>query len=100
MQLCPQDPHLIQRYVLAVFYFSTRGDRWIQCSAPTEDDNVIAVQEANDMCTIDVTSSSTGAGGSYESDSNAWLTPETECSWGGLGCNENNDVVRIEMGKF
>ena len=100
MQLCPQDPHLIQRYVLAVFYFSTRGDRWIQCSAPDiEDYSEDEIQEANDMCTIEVESSSSGTG-SVESGSNAWLTPETECSWGGLACNENNDVVRIEMGKL
>jgi hypothetical protein len=101
MQLCPQDSNLIQRYVLAVFYFSTRGDRWTQCSAPIDySEDEMSVQEANDMCNIDVSSGSSSSSSTFESGSNAWLTPETECSWGGLGCNEDNDVVRIEMGKF
>jgi len=93
MQLCPQDKHLIQRYVMAVFYFSTRGDRWTECSAPPPLDGVDdvdqAMVEANDQCAIQVTG--------FQSDSNAWLTGGSECGWGGLGCNEEDFVVRIEM---
>lgn len=94
MQLCPQDKYLIQRYVMAVFYFSTRGDRWTQCSAPPPPvegvvNPAIAEANANALCSIQV------AG--YESSSNAWLTSESECSWGGLGCNEDKFIVRIEM---
>jgi hypothetical protein len=86
--LCPQDENLIQRYVLAVFFFSTRGERWRQCSAPSDFDDQVAIDIANAACTIQVT------GG----DSDAWLTPGEECNWGGLGCNVDNNVVRIEMG--
>lgn len=93
LQLCPQDKHLIQRYVMAVFYFSTRGDRWTECSAPplAEDveDHEKAIEIANAECTLIVNG--------YESNSNAWLTNGTECQWGGLGCNEENFVTRIEM---
>jgi hypothetical protein len=32
-QLCPNDDNLIQRYIMAVFYYSTDGDRWAECSA-------------------------------------------------------------------
>ena len=43
-QLCPGDDNLIQRYIMAVFYYSTDGDRWAECSAGSasvraEDDN-------------------------------------------------------------
>lgn len=30
--LCPNDPKLIQRYVLAVLYFATSGEEWTVCS--------------------------------------------------------------------
>ncbi|VEU35164.1 unnamed protein product [Pseudo-nitzschia multistriata] len=95
MQLCPQDKHLIQRYVMAVFYFSTRGDRWIQCSAPPPEAANDAESEAEDeqnanaLCTIEVDG--------VDSNSHAWLTSGTECGWGGVGCNEEGFVVRIEM---
>ena len=32
-ELCPDDNNLIQRYIMAVFYYSTDGDRWAECSA-------------------------------------------------------------------
>jgi len=93
MQLCPQDKHLIQRYVMAVFYFSTRGDRWTQCSAPPplvdSVDPAGAEADANNLCTIMVSG--------FESGSDAWLTSGNECGWGGIGCNEDGFVVRIEM---
>jgi len=96
MQLCPQDKFLIQRYVMSVFYFSTRGDRWSECSAPplldedaTEDEKAAVEATANAECSLKV------AG--FESNSNAWLTGGSECGWGGLGCNEDDFVTRIEM---
>ena len=86
--LCPQDPRLIQRYVMAVFYYSTRGDRWTQCSAPDDPSDTDSVQEANDMCMITVPG---GQG------SNAWLTPSNECTWGGIGCSMDDVITRLEM---
>ena len=32
-ELCPDNNNLIQRYIMAVFYYSTDGDRWAECSA-------------------------------------------------------------------
>jgi len=93
MQLCPQDKFLVQRYVMSVFYFSTRGDRWTECSAPPPlsevGDPEQAQADANAQCSLQV------AG--FESSSNAWLTGGSECGWGGLGCNEDNFIARIEM---
>ena len=87
--LCPQDPNLIQRYVLAVFYYSTRGDRWSQCSSPVAYDDEDAVQEANLACNIRT------SGG----DSDAWLSPSSECKWGGLACDDEGRLIKIDMGE-
>lgn len=88
--LCPQDESLVQRYVLAVFYYSTRGDRWRECSAPKDFSDPVSIALANAACTIQV------EGG----DSDAWLTPSAECAWGGLACDIQSEIIRIEMGKY
>ena len=76
---------------MAVLYFSTRGDRWGQCSAAADVSDPDSVQEANEMCGINVPA---GRG------SNAWLGPFPECTWGGVGCNGNSNVIRVEMGMW
>jgi hypothetical protein len=91
--LCPQAPNLVQRYVLAVLYFSTRGNRWFQCSAPSDLEDPESVAQANDACTIVATP------GNREENSSAWLADVSECNWGGVACDENQNVVRIDMGK-
>lgn len=88
LYVCPDDPSLGQRYTMAVFYYSTRGDRWTQCSAPSDFQNQTAVAEANAACNIVVS----------EGGSDAWLTPSAVCEWGGLSCT-NSSVVRIDFGK-
>jgi hypothetical protein len=89
LTLCPLSPNLIQRYVMAVFYYSTRGGRWIQCSAPTDFDDPEAIASANMACNI------VAPGGK----SDAWLTPSLECDWGGAACNDDQFVQRIDFGK-
>lgn len=91
--LCPQAPNLIQRYVLAVHYFSTRGNRWFQCSAPTDLEDPESVAQANDACTI------VAAPGTRLENSYAWLTGVSECQWGGIACDDSGNVIRIDMGK-
>lgn len=91
--LCPQAPNLVQRYVLAVLYFSTRGNRWFQCSAPADLEDPESVAQANDACTI------VASPGNRVENSFAWLTGVSECNWGGVACDENEDVIRIDIGK-
>ena len=91
--LCPQAPNLIQRYVLAVQYFSTRGNRWFQCSAPADVEDPESVAQANDACAI------VADPGTKMNNSFAWLTGESECQWGGIACNDKGHVIRIDMGK-
>ncbi|KAL3936301.1 MAG: hypothetical protein SGBAC_008350 [Bacillariaceae sp.] len=80
-KLCPQDDSWIQRYVMAVFYYSSNGDRWFQCQSP--DDAGLSVSEANAACNL--TTSAEGL--------NAWLTPDSECLWAGITCDESEGTV-------
>jgi hypothetical protein len=91
--LCPQEPNLVQRYVLAVHYFSTRGNRWFQCSAPANFDDPESVAQANDACTI------VAEPGTRVNNSFAWLTGASECQWGGIACDGAGEVIRLDMGK-
>ena len=69
--ICPNPVNhpLIQRYVLAVFYFSTVGDDWNFCAAPDDLNDPAKVAAANDNC--------------FHGD--AWMTAVNECEWGGSG---------------
>jgi len=31
--ICPDDTNLLQRYIMALFYYSTNGYNWLECSA-------------------------------------------------------------------
>jgi hypothetical protein len=87
--LCPDSPALLSRYSLAVFYYSTRGDRWLECSAPSSFNDTAAIEAANAACNIQAFP---------DSGSDAWLTPGDECQWGGVVCNGNGDVEIINIG--
>jgi hypothetical protein len=66
--VCPDAPKIIQRWALAVMYYSTDGDNWATCN---EDDN---------SCV------------------NAFLSPTNECEWFGITCvttPDGNCVERI-----
>jgi hypothetical protein len=88
--LCPGDPNLIPRYGMAVFYYSTRGERWLQCSAPTDLSDPAAIEQANTVCTIQPFP---------DSGSDAWLTPSDICQWGGIVCDDGGAVDIIDIGK-
>lgn len=96
--LCPDDPKIEQRYVLAVFYYSTEGDDWNECSAPDLTDPV-AIANANTACTLTVTPPpDIFATIPLTSSTDAWLTPVNECEWAGIVCNANDLCVdRIEF---
>eukprot|EP00957_Ditylum_brightwellii_P103166 7862742-Ditylum_brightwellii.AAC.1 len=85
---CPQDTNFIQRYIMAVFYFSTGGGYWRECNSPTNPNDVVEVNEKNKQCGIRATDNS---------HSDAWLTPSNECLWGGLAC-DNMNIIRIQLG--
>ena len=73
--LCPPDD-LIQRWVMAVIYFSTEGDNWDQCS-----------DAGIDLC------------GSQDPflTKRRFLSSFNECQWAGISCNINSKVTEIEF---
>ena len=78
---------------MAVFYFSTDGPNWVECSAPDDLSDPASIAEANANCALEV---EIGQGGT-----DAWLTPVSECQWGGGACDPvSSDMERIEFGKF
>ena len=66
----PYGPFTVQRYVLALLYFSTNGDSWNKCgiSSPECSDNRAS-----------------------------FLSDENECSWHGVSCNDDGFVVGLEL---
>jgi len=90
-------PKFVQRYVMAVFYFSTGGGNWTECNAPDDVCNTTQVDEANALCTV------LGDGPDVFNfdivqDTDAWLTPSDECLWGGNACrNDTFCMDRIEF---
>lgn len=99
LYVCPQDPKSLQRYVAAVFYFSTNGPNWTQCSAPGDLSDPASIQAANEACNLDLTPPPLGTDVFPRiSGTDAWLTPVSECFWGGLECNANDLCLdRIEF---
>jgi hypothetical protein len=70
-----EDPKLVQRYILAVFYFSTNGDEWESCSR-------------NDR----------NCGGN--TDTTTWLSQSDECTWLANRCKDDANVDEIFFGKY
>ena len=74
---CPDDPKFLQRWVLAVIYYSTNGDQWVQCS-----DNPAATDDCGNLLPF------LGA--------TRFLSAGTECDWAGISCI-NGCVSEIEF---
>lgn len=92
--LCPDNEDaLIQRYVAAVFYYSTGGGGWNQCNAPSDLGNAAAVIRANEECRVRATTFP-----DLTSGSDAWMTASSECEWGGLACFADGSIREISFG--
>lgn len=63
--ICPDDEKLIQRYVMALFYFSTDGSSWTECGQ---------------------------VGGCAGTN---FLSGTHECDWAGISCNNDDCVTEI-----
>lgn len=95
LALNSSDPTVVQRYLLAVFYFSTTDNlsqEWGSCNAPMSTDTancsfqLLFRQEGDTLTFQDVPSM-------------RWLSGESECIWAGVTCDQGH-VVGIELGKF
>lgn len=72
---CPDDTKIVQRWVLAVMYYSTTGDAWFDCFAGDQN------------CTNSL---------SFLGE-DAFLSESNECQWAGISCNFNACVTEIEF---
>ena len=86
--VCPLSDraHLIQRWVLAVLYFSTNGNDWYQCASPQTD--------------AGRTGKNTKACGTVNPFFGAapFLSNVSECTWAGIGCTTSTGLVNdIEL---
>jgi hypothetical protein len=81
-RVCPDDPvcgvsKVINRYEMALLYFSTNGDEWTNCAA----------EDTSSEC---ITGGQTGDDGfppCLDGGFARWLSSESECDWCGLSCN-------------
>ena len=103
--LCP-DKKMIQRYVLAAFYFATEGDNWDQCNAPEVFNDPASVAEANANCDRVVTPFQVNNDRIGDLSTDAWLSPVNECFWGGIACwgadtpNLELCIDQLDFGEF
>lgn len=67
-QVCPGSSTLVQRYVLALFYYNTIGDDWNNCYANSP------------LCPA-----------------SNWMSADHECNWFGVSCDGNDKVTEIKF---
>jgi hypothetical protein len=78
-QICPDNPKIIQRWSMAVMYFSTGGDDWFQCSAGGADN-----------C---------GRQNPFRRGADRFLAASNECEWAGIACYKGC-VTEIVFGTY
>jgi len=88
--LCPpisseETTRVLQRYTMALIYYSTRGSKWFKCNSERanffdEDDSPVVLGE----CDI-------------QQDGHRFLSPLHECNWYGITCNDQAIVTSIDL---
>ena len=74
-ELCPSELKLIQRWVMAVFYYSLEGDQWRLCSSTSRLCGLIPPFR----------------------DQRRFLSQFSECDWAGITCNIDDCITEIEF---
>ena len=69
MNVCPEDAKLVERYILAVLYFSMSSESWSRCSVYN----------------------------STDCEATLFLSGADFCEWDGIGCNEDGNVTAIRL---
>jgi hypothetical protein len=97
MNLSPDAPNLIQRYVLTLFYYMTTNNRqtkWLSCNPPEP--------EENENCTFLVLQPRFDE---YDDEAqyveedgwSRWLSSANECDWAGVYCDHSSTVRELEI---
>lgn len=80
--VCPNDPKLIQRYVMGKIYFQMNGDDWLQCSRPSTSN------DPTPSCNVPANQGYEGA---------EWLDAANECEWAFVKCDAGKCITHIEV---
>ena len=91
-ELAPEADNLIQRYLLAVFYFATTENKpWLSCNKPSDGEPLCNFTKLTQVFPeIE-----------YENITwTRWLSDSHECEWAGVFCDEFNQTRAIELRKF
>ncbi|KAL7580253.1 hypothetical protein ACA910_012990 [Epithemia clementina (nom. ined.)] len=89
MQVVPESPNFVQRYVLAYFYFATtENGEWKSCNPPEPG--------APDFCSY-AKLTSVEPLAYTEISWTRWLTGRHECAWAGITCDEMLQLRAIEL---
>jgi hypothetical protein len=81
----------VQRYVMAVYYYSTKGENWINCGASS------AVCHPNGT-----TNNGKNTSGCYAGADKRWLSTDPSCKWCGNNCDSSlypDCITQINLGK-
>jgi len=71
---CYNDPKIIQRYIMALTYFSTGGEGWTNCGQ-------------------NATTSACDTSECKQTGRFRWLSDSSECDWCGANCNVTNQCI-------
>ena len=94
MQLTPDDPSFIQRYIAAYFYFSTTVDGpWLSCGAP---EDALSGETKCQFKKLGAIFPLTF----FEVPWNRWLSNITECDWAGVLCDEEGQFRTLDLCEF
>jgi hypothetical protein len=91
LQLTADDPNLVQRYLLVIFYMQTTQDGdWISCGRADDEDSFCLWQ------TLIAIWPHQYVGIPWI----RWLSDDSECNWAGVLCDEFNTTRAIDLCKF
>jgi hypothetical protein len=92
LQLGPTDTNLLQRFVLATFYFQTheKGD-WLACNRPVEENG------EDDTCDHQLLAATRPELQYTSIPSYRWLGATDECTWAGVACDEFGQMRHIDL---
>ena len=95
MEVVPESPNFVQRYVCAYFYLATSENgkgQWLSCNPPMSD-------ESND-CFLKVLTAIHPALTYLDVQAKRWLSSQHECEWAGIECDGDNRVRYLQLSKF
>jgi hypothetical protein len=93
MAITPDDPKLMQRYLMAYFYYATSVKKqWKRGCAPADDER--------DSCTFVSILVHLDVDTPQDVKGSRWLSGVDECSWVGVECDNSFQIRGVELSKF